>query len=201
MKLLKKPYFIISAVLVREDEVVVIQFHEIYNPSKNAVMHGGMIHQMTLRGDPCILVYLLIDILKGFRKFNFFKTYLFLLANSKMADAFLWAIKNGDLEEVKKLVATEGVNVNNEISGGRCPLHFASDYGQLAVCEHLLEKGAIVDQLDKHGITPLLAAIWEDHIDVCKFLIAKGANKKGSTPDGVGYFYSTENKDIKDLLK
>ena len=68
---------------------------------------------------------------------------------------------------------------------GRAALHFASDYGQLNVCEYLVTHGANVELVDKHGITPLLAAVWEGHFDVCKFLISKGAKKDGLAPGGV----------------
>ena len=118
-----------------------------------------------------------------------------------MADALLWAVKNGDMENIVKAVESIGFDINADISSGRAPLHFASDYGQLNVCEYLVTHGANVELVDKHGITPLLAAIWEGHFDVCKFLISKGAKKDGLAPGGSTYMESTDDKDIKELLK
>ncbi|CAG0900308.1 unnamed protein product [Darwinula stevensoni] len=74
---------------------------------------------------------------------------------------FVWALKNGDLEQVK---------------------------------EHV-EKAK-----DKHGISALLAAIWEGHTDCVKLLLQHGANKSGSTPDGISYLEAAEKEDIRALL-
>ena len=118
-----------------------------------------------------------------------------------MGEELLWAVKNGDLDNVTKIIGEKKVDVNNELSSGRSPLHFATDYGQLNVCEYLVLLGADINQKDKHGITPLLAAIWEGHIEVCQFLISNGAEKNGTAPNGVSYLDSTENEEIRVLLK
>ena len=114
-----------------------------------------------------------------------------------MDNALLWAIKNGEMENIQKAIESV-VDINADISGGRSGLHFASDYGQLEVCEFLVSKGANVDLVDKHGITPLLAAIWEGHSDVCKFLISQGAKKDGLAPNGYTYMESTEDVEIRE---
>lgn len=61
----------------------------------------------------------------------------------------------------------------NEAIEGRCPIHFASDYGQLEVLQYLVSRGADLETKDKHGIAPILAAIWEGHAQCVKFLIDK----------------------------
>ena len=99
-------------------------------------------------------------------------------ARFKMADTLVWAVKNGDLEQVKALVV-EGTNLNEELMNGRMALHYAADYGQTEVIAFLVSKGANVNLPDKHGITPLLAAIYEGHIDSVRFLLEKGADKSG----------------------
>ncbi|XP_013398441.1 myotrophin-like [Lingula anatina] len=91
-------------------------------------------------------------------------------------------------------------DVNSEVDG-RYPIHFASDYGQLSVIEYLISKGAKVDVNDKHGISPLLAAIWEGHTECVKLLIEKGAKKDGKAPDGQSYAACAEKDDIKALLR
>merc|ERR1711881_788683 len=80
---------------------------------------------------------------------------------TKMSD-LAWAVKNGDLDQVKELVDNKGLDVNADIDG-RLPLHYASDYGQLEVIKYLCSKGANLNAEDKHGISPLLAAVWEGH--------------------------------------
>jgi len=111
-----------------------------------------------------------------------------------------WAVKNGDLDQVKELVEVKEVDVNQTVDG-RLPVHYAGDYGQLEVLQYLASKGAKLNEKDKHGITPLLAAIWEGHTTCVKFLIDKGASKSGTAPDGTSYVEAAEKDEIKALLR
>ena len=70
------------------------------------------------------------------------------------------------------LILFQGMNVNVDIDG-RSPLHYAADYGQIEVLQYLISKGANPNTKDKHGISVLLAAIWEGHTNCVKFLIQK----------------------------
>lgn len=56
-------------------------------------------------------------------------------------DSIMWAIKNGDLDQVKELIEQKNFDVNQEISA-RFPIHYAADYGQADVLDYLLSKGA-----------------------------------------------------------
>uniref|UniRef100_A0A7M4FPC6 Myotrophin n=1 Tax=Crocodylus porosus TaxID=8502 RepID=A0A7M4FPC6_CROPO len=85
---------------------------------------------------------------------------------------FMWALKNGDLDEVKDYVA-KGEDVNRTLEGGRKPLHYAADCGQLEILEFLLLKGADINAPDKHNITPLLSAVYEGHVSCVKLLLSK----------------------------
>lgn len=62
------------------------------------------------------------------------------------------------------------------------------------------KKNRFLQALDKHGITPILAAIWEGHINCVKELIKNGASKTGKAPDGTSYIDSAESAEIKQLL-
>eukprot|EP00058_Branchiostoma_floridae_P009520 XP_002595008.1 hypothetical protein BRAFLDRAFT_128977 [Branchiostoma floridae] len=84
----------------------------------------------------------------------------------------LWSLKNGDIDLVKAAIDEPGFDVNSEI-GGRMPIHYAADYGQLDVIKVLLAKGADVNKADKHGISAVLAAIWEGHTECVKYLLEK----------------------------
>ena len=131
------------------------------------------------------------------------------------------------------MTCLKGLEVNTNIDG-RLPLHYASDYGQLEVIKFLcgkvtdpvptslsphvslsLVQGAKVNEEDKHGITPLLAAVWEGHTACVKFLlenvreilmqlificVCQGASRDGKTPDGSSYVEAAEKQEIKDLL-
>ncbi|XP_037040551.1 myotrophin [Bradysia coprophila] len=117
----------------------------------------------------------------------------------KSSEELLWAIKNGELNTVKDVVENQNFDVNYEIAS-RYPLHYAADYGQTNVLDYLLTKGANVDAVDKHGITPILAAIWEGHTACVQLLLDKGATKSGSAPDGTSYVDAAEKPEIKKLL-
>ena len=133
---------------------------------------------------------------------------------------------------------SQGLDVNAEIDG-RLALHYAGDYGQLEVAKFLISKvcnmslmsivktnqnhfqGAKIDATDKHGITPVLAAIWEGHTACVKYLldnvrivivmsnascvmlmsVFQGASKSGKAPDGSSYIEAAEKEEIKALLK
>ncbi|XP_065070835.1 myotrophin-like [Rhopilema esculentum] len=118
-----------------------------------------------------------------------------------MGEQLLWATKNGDMELLKDLVEKQNVSINTELLNGRMAIHYAADYGQLEVIEYLVSKGADMNQADKHGITPLLAAIFEGHTSCVKFFLSKGANKNGKAPDGSSYYDVAETDEIKALLK
>ncbi|XP_034529661.1 myotrophin [Notolabrus celidotus] len=119
-----------------------------------------------------------------------------------MADTdLIWALKTGDLEEVKaKMVTAE--DVNRTLDGGRKPLHYAADYNQSDVALYLLSKGADINATDKHGFTPLICACYESNVACVKVLLEKGADKDLRAPDGASAFEAAAESDaIKALLK
>ncbi|XP_010176608.2 myotrophin, partial [Antrostomus carolinensis] len=67
----------------------------------------------------------------------------------------------------------KGEDVNRTLEGGRKPLHYAADCGQLEILEFLLLKGADINAPDKHNITPLLSAVYEGHVSCVKLLLSK----------------------------
>lgn len=117
-----------------------------------------------------------------------------------MADKLMWALKNGQLDEVRGTLVT-AEDVNRTLEGGRMPLHVAADFGQAEVVEYLISKGADVNTPDKHGITPLLSACYEGHASCVKLLLEKGADKSCKGPDGLCAFEASESDAVKALLK
>ncbi|CAG0914987.1 unnamed protein product [Notodromas monacha] len=113
---------------------------------------------------------------------------------------FVWALKNGDLDQVKDWVEIKGAEVNKELDG-RYPLHYAADYGQNDIIAYLIDRGAAINAKDKHGISALLAAIWEGHTKCVKALLDRGADKTGLAPDGTSYLECAEKEEIKVLLR
>lgn len=65
---------------------------------------------------------------------------------------------------------------------------------------YFLKTVIIFQALDKHNISPLLAAIWEGHTECVRLLIANGAQINGRTPDGLSYLEAAEKAEIKSML-
>ncbi|XP_020934146.1 myotrophin isoform X1 [Sus scrofa] len=102
---------------------------------------------------------------------------------------FMWALKNGDLDEVKDYVA-KGEDVNRTLEGGRKPLHYAADCGQLEILEFLLLKGADINAPDKHHITPLLSAVYEGHVSCVKLLLSKAGRPGDRAEDPLPWSFT-----------
>jgi len=113
---------------------------------------------------------------------------------------FIWSVKNGELMDVRNFVEQEKKDINAQIEG-RCPIHYAADYGQTEVIKYLISKGANINVLDKHGISALLAATWEGHKDCVKYLLSQGADKNLKAPDGRPISECAETDEIKQLLQ
>jgi len=114
-----------------------------------------------------------------------------------MAD-LKWSIQNGDIEKVQSFVEKDGDAISSSIDG-RTPVMIAADYGQAKILEYLISKGleaSLLDSPDKHGITPLLAAVFEGHTECVKILINAGCDKKGKAPDGRTYAEVAEKTEI-----
>ncbi|XP_046453810.1 myotrophin-like [Daphnia pulex] len=119
--------------------------------------------------------------------------------HTKMSE-LVWDIKNGELDSVKNEIENKGIDVNLDVNGRPLILH-AADYGQHTIVNYLISKGADPNAKDSHGITALLAAIWEGHTECVKVLVSKGAFIKGVSPDGTSYYDAAEKDEIKALLK
>jgi ankyrin repeat protein len=117
--------------------------------------------------------------------------------------SFAWAIKTGDLKNVKEYVEKEGEDVNQVEDGvnKRTPLHHAADFGQVEVIKYLISKGAKVDAKDAFGITPLLAAVYENHEEAAKILIEKGASVQVKGPDGLTPLEAAQSESLKNLIR
>ncbi|VVC27339.1 Ankyrin repeat-containing domain,Ankyrin repeat [Cinara cedri] len=116
-----------------------------------------------------------------------------------------WALQIGDLDTVKeqlqRLTRENGNWDVNNVSNGRTMLHKACDFGHLDIVEYLIQNGADINKKDNFGITPLLCALWENHLSVAKYLIDKGATTTFLTPEGLKYYECIEDTDMIRLLK
>lgn len=85
-------------------------------------------------------------------------------------DSMIWCAKTGELQSLKSLLKDNPGKVN-ELMHGRSLLHYAADAGNFDVLKELIANGANVNSKDKFDLTPLLAAIYEDHTDCVKYLL------------------------------
>jgi ankyrin repeat protein len=106
---------------------------------------------------------------------------------------------------IAELLLSKGADVMARNSGGFTSLHAAAFSGSLPLVKLLLEKGAVLeDAANKSGVTPLIVAGEENHVEVAEFLIAKGADV--NRPEGHGYLPITRafwkgNRDIIKLFR
>ncbi|GJQ60700.1 MAG: DUF1566 domain-containing protein [Candidatus Scalindua sp. AMX11] len=85
------------------------------------------------------------------------------------------AVKDGDVETVKKLLAL-GTDPNKRDSKGRTPLMFAASGGHAEIVEALIKAGADLNMKATDGSTALIAATLQRHNLLVKFLREKGAD-------------------------
>lgn len=83
--------------------------------------------------------------------------------------AFLAAVDNGSLTAIE-LLSRYGANTN-VTSEGRNALHDACLKGNTIIVEHLLGMGFDPNQLSEDGLTPLMFASYQGHVDIMNLLL------------------------------
>ena len=83
--------------------------------------------------------------------------------------ALTWAASQGDLDEVRALIAA-GVQPGTADYDGRTPMHLAAAEGQLQVARYLLAAGADPRPVDRWGGTPLTDAEAGGHTEIAALL-------------------------------
>lgn len=92
------------------------------------------------------------------------------------ATALMVASEVGPVEVIE-LLLERGAKVNGQTRDGMSPLMIAACHGQLESVKYLLDHGASLASRLVNGMTPLMCAIaGGDHLEVCKYLVAKGAD-------------------------
>eukprot|EP00898_Chlorokybus_atmophyticus_P000086 jgi/Chlat1/1078/Chrsp110S01571 len=97
------------------------------------------------------------------------------------------AARAGNLEDVQRILAQPGTDVDARDKLNRTPLHLASWSGQLAVVKALLLAGANVSAPAADDVTAFHFAAQKGHLEVAKLLAQAGARpdsktRKGMTP-------------------
>jgi len=89
--------------------------------------------------------------------------------------ALHWAAGSNQTDIIRYLVFERGVDVNifaKKKSKLRTPLHYACRNGALDAVRYLVEDcSATVDARAKNGVTPFQLAVWQNNLEICKYLV------------------------------
>jgi ankyrin repeat protein/uncharacterized protein YjgD (DUF1641 family) len=105
-------------------------------------------------------------------------------AGTPAAGTLLQAAKDGDVAELRRLVAA-GINVDEQNAVGMTGLHWAAGYGHVEAIRVLVELGANKDAKTVGGGTPLHGAVGAGHLEAVKVLAECGANIAARDADGL----------------
>ena len=87
------------------------------------------------------------------------------------------AAREGNLKNVKDLIAN-GAQLNQSNDDEKhTPIHDAAAFNHLDVVQYLVEAGADMEREDYYGSTPLLRAAQQGHANVVAFLLDKHAKE------------------------
>lgn len=106
------------------------------------------------------------------------------MPNATFADIHAAITSDKPYEEVESIFKSSHEVTVQDIATGNRPLHVAAQYGKLRILKLLLEKGALVNDANLEGNTPLHFAINADYFDCAIQLKIAGAedgikNKEG----------------------
>lgn len=89
---------------------------------------------------------------------------------------FLNACADGDLDECRRLLEDQHVDINVSTSDGLTGLHQAAICGNQDLVRFLLDRGANINCCDYEGWTPLHVAARMGREDICKMLLERQAD-------------------------
>ena len=91
------------------------------------------------------------------------------------AEQIVEAAKNGNIKNVKTILANDPSKLNAIDEDKYTALHWACMRAQWDVAEYLIEKGADLNVVGGDGGTPINWAVHHDNVEIIKLMIDKGA--------------------------
>jgi ankyrin repeat protein len=95
------------------------------------------------------------------------------------------AASTGDLDEMERLAGQDPGLVNAKEVHGFTPLMLASLKGQVEVVRWLIDRGAVINELNSISQSALYISCFEGHTSLVRFLVERGATP-ASSMRGVG---------------
>ena len=90
-------------------------------------------------------------------------------------DVMLFAIMEGDIGLLRRIIGGSQVNINYMRPPGTAPLHQACALGNLEVVELLVKNGGNIHMRDHRDLSPLQIANLNGHFEIAEFLIRMGS--------------------------
>ena len=111
---------------------------------------------------------------------------LAIAARKQVFDVFEASVL-GRAEQVRNLIDGDPSTVNSYSPDGFTPIALAAYLGQKEVTEYLLDKGANVNAIARNatGFTALTGAIANNHVEISKLLVRRGADVNHRYEGGV----------------
>ncbi len=96
-----------------------------------------------------------------------------------------------------QLLLNRGASIHAKDEHGETPLHLAADHDhRLENVKILIDHGAIVDEIDCTGMTPLMVSCQNDATEVMEFLLQMGADYEAVDYEGISVFEYTRRNPV-----
>jgi len=106
-----------------------------------------------------------------------------------LSQDFNFAIMSGNVEKVSEYIQKSPELVNQKIHGGDSPLHYAAEFGNIALAEQLLTNNADINARGVNGWTPLHRAVMSGDTNMAAFLLKHKADVNARGYDGDAPLY------------
>eukprot|EP00066_Takifugu_rubripes_P019371 XP_011608637.1 PREDICTED: protein TANC1 [Takifugu rubripes] len=110
------------------------------------------------------------------------------LKNKALQQAFIAASSMGHTQVVRDLLALTNEHTvqidSHDTLWGETALTAAAGRGKMEVCNFLLEQGAVVQQVNRRGVSPLFCSIRQGHWQIAEQLLQQGADINVSDKQG-----------------